>query len=97
MDWEQGEVGGREQNNETLDLLFSPFPCKAHLNPRTASQKGISGCDSSLVTAPSSWEMDCMCAGLVSVPSYHSCCWMGPSNKEAASVLSVLQTIPSLH
>lgn len=27
MDWEQGEVGGREQNNETLDLLFSPFPC----------------------------------------------------------------------
>lgn len=97
MDGEKGEVGGRKQSNGTLDLLFNPFPCKAHESPRAARRKGIFGCDSSLVTVSSSWEMDCMCTGLVSLLSYHSCCWMGPSNKEVASVVSVLQTIPSLH
>lgn len=81
MDWEQGEVEGGKQSNETLNLLFSPFPCKTHVTPRTVREKGVSGCGISLVTAPSSWEMNCMCAGLVSLPSYHSCCWMGPSTR----------------
>lgn len=65
---------------------------------RGPRQKGVvSGCDSSLVTVPSGREMVCMDAGLVSVPSYRSCSWMAPSDKEKISILSVLQTIPSLN
>lgn len=40
IDWEQGEVAGKKQNNETLHLLFSPFTCEAWIEPRTASHKG---------------------------------------------------------
>lgn len=33
-------MGGKKQNDETVHLLFSPFPCEAWVSPGTASHEG---------------------------------------------------------
>lgn len=69
-----------------LRICSSAHSLEAWIKPelpvtRGPRHKGVSGCHSSLVTAPSRSEMGRVGTGLLSVPSCHSC-WMAPYSKE---------------
>lgn len=93
-----------EERNRIMKLwTYSPALSlvKPGSDPRLPVTRGprqleLSGCDSSsLAAVPSGREVGRTTARLVSVSSHGRCCWMAPSNKKS-SILSALQTVPSL-